>query len=178
MLFSWLTGNYQWLLGLLLQGFIAYHVFFLTKRLSVRDKLLHKQGIKRTLDLHLADITGQGLNRKMVLSNSKLSEEKETEKSRAYAEIKSTRSDGVEFFGGIGTDKRGKKIYTVYLLPYENIEYVDLRGDFEGNGYPQIFCAFKGLQGTPWTEVRSYQESSVYHEGNDPPDYRYSRITN
>lgn len=173
----WIANNYQWVIGLFLQAFIAYHVFYLSKRLTVRDKLIYKDKIRKQLDEHLVEIETRGINRKMVLVNSRHVGNREKKNAEAYGEIKTTRSDGVEFFGFIDQDNKGENVYVVYLLPYENIEYVDLRGD-DMDWLPQIICRFKGIKGTPWKEIRYYKNSSTYHKGNDPPDWKYSRVEN
>ena len=44
---NWLANNYQWIIGLIIQAFIAYHVFFLSKQLSHKARLEHRETIKR-----------------------------------------------------------------------------------------------------------------------------------
>ncbi len=62
----WLSDNYGWLLSLLIQSFIAYHIFFRTKRLLNKDRLEHKEkikqkaeyliGIRRNAEVYLVNI--------------------------------------------------------------------------------------------------------------------------
>ena len=171
---QWLQVNYQWFISILAGIEISLFVFYLSQRPSVRDKLQHKEQIRNDLDKHLTDIERKGINRKMVMINSKYVGKRDKKNAEVYAEIKTTRSEGVEFFGFIDADDKGENIYIVYLLPYENIEYIDLRGD-DFDWLPQIICKFKGIKGTPWTYVRHYKESKTFHERNDPPDWRYVR---
>lgn len=39
-------NTHNWLISLILGSFIAYHVFFLSKRLSNKSKLEHREKIK------------------------------------------------------------------------------------------------------------------------------------
>ena len=75
--------------------------------------------------------------------------------------MKTARFDGIEFFCGIKevfktpdsnltfNNQNGEtthekiKVFEVGLIPYEWIEYVDLRGDEHGF-IPLFFCHFKG----------------------------------
>jgi hypothetical protein len=105
----WLSNNYQWLLSLLVQVVIAYHLFYLSKRLSSTAKLEHKEKIKQKVDELLARIHREKLDGDVHLVNVKRyfkdypsHQEKRFEGySHFAAEIKATRFDGVEFFAGM-----------------------------------------------------------------------------
>src|SRR3989344_4031137 len=152
----WVQGNFIWLswtIGLIVQGFIAYHIFALTKRLSNKAKLEHKYSIKQQADEHLQRIHSKKLNSEVYLVNMDRyfkdypsNEEKRfAGYSHIRAEIKGTRFDGIEFFEGPPVDvyknKDGKlrlkgtpkekvlKAFPVGLVPYEWIEHIDIRGD-------------------------------------------------
>jgi hypothetical protein len=209
---NWLTNNFE-LVSLAIQIFIAYHIFFLNKRLSDKAKLEHKDGIKRKTRELLSKIENEGINREVYLVNTKRYFEDYPENDYSFwrgyshlrAEIKSTRSEGVEFFsstpvslyrkkdGSLSLESGKKQLdfnaYPVGVVPYEWIEYIDLEGD---EGIPQFFCKFKGRGdlywkgfknwksfvpwGYPYKRLSYYKESDVYHEGNDPVDNRWSQI--
>lgn len=164
---SWCSQNYGWAIGLIIQSFIAYHVFFLSKKLSNKDRLDHKEVIKLKADELLSKIHSKGLNSEVYLVNSKRYFKdypaNDTQRFESYshirAEIKATRFDGIEFFSGMPMEvyrtrrgrlsfkgKREEKVFNVFpvgLVPYEWIEYVDLEGD-EFGYVPLIHCYFKG----------------------------------
>ena len=203
---NWLSENYGWVVGLLVQVFIAYHVFFLSKRLSDKAKLEHKERIKQKAEQ-------LKLGREVYLVNVKRyfkdypsnKEQIVSGYSHIKAEIKTTRFDGVEFFCGIKEIYRKEdgcltlnsayeksaqekiKVFEVGVIPYEWIEYVDLRGDEHGFK-PLFFCYFKGKRywqrslkrhlpfGYPYKEIIYYRKSEVYHEGSDPADMEFRFI--
>ncbi len=167
MILNWFSKNYGWLISLLLQGFIAYHIFFLSKRLSNKDRLEHKEKIKQKAEKLLSEIHRRNLNSEVYLVNIKRyfkdypsNKEKRFEGySHIKAEIKSTRFDGIEFFSSMPVEiyqksngtlsfkgKRKEKVYNAFpvsIVPYEWIEYIDPHGDEYGY-VPLFYCYFKG----------------------------------
>lgn len=210
LIIGWITANYQWIFGLLIQGFIAYHVFFLTEKLSTRARLEHKDKIKQKVEDLLSEIYKKRLRRKVYLVNMHryfkdypANEEKLLSGySHISAEIKATRFDGVQFFNGIKEVYRLEdttltfspkeddviqerfNVFEIGVVPYEWIEFIDREGDEHG-WIPLFFCHFKGKRywqksikrflpaGYPYKEVVYYRESNNYHEGSDPPDWKY-----
>lgn len=164
---EWLQANYGWILSLIIQSFIAYHIFFLSKRLSAGAKLEHKEKIKQQAETILSEIHKKGLSSKVYLVNINRyfkdypsNEEKRfAGYSHIRADIKTTRFDGIEFFeemprevykkeGGQFSFEGNKKdklfnVYPVGVVPYEWIEYIDSEGDEYGY-VPLIFCNFNG----------------------------------
>lgn len=164
---EWSKVNYGWILSLLIQSFIAYHIFFLSKRLSTRARLEHKEKLKKVAEEILSEIHSKGLNSKVYLVNTRryfkdypsFEEKRFAGYSKIRAEIKATRFDGIEFFAEMPKEvykrKDGKlsfkgekknKLFNVYpvgVVPYEWIEYIDPVGDEYGY-YPLIYCDFKG----------------------------------
>jgi len=152
---NWLTDNYVWILSLAAQVFIAYHVFFLSKRLTNKARLKHKENIKNKADKILYRIHSKKLRSKVYLVNINRyfkdypsNEEKNFSGcSHIAAEIKSTRFDGVEFFaemprkvyrrpdGKLSFKKKDYKdegnAYPVGLVPYEWIDHIDKDGDLD-----------------------------------------------
>lgn len=203
---SWFLKNYDWVISLVVDVFIAVLLFVLSKRLSKKAKLEHKERIKQKAD----EIK---LGRKIYLVNvRRYFKDYPSNKERIFsgyshikAEMKTTRFDGIEFFCGIKeiyrkTDGRlafsdGKdnsapeklKVFEVGVVPYEWIDYLDLRGDEHGF-IPLVFCRFKGKRywkkslkqflpfGYPYKEIIYYKESNVYHEGSDPVDMKFQFV--
>lgn len=163
----WLSDNLIGILGIIIGAFIAYHVFFLSQRLSSKAKLEHKEAIKQKVEELIAKIRREGLNSEVYLVNINRYFKDyplNTDKlfggySHIKAEIKSTRFDGVQFFCSMpeqvyqkadgrlsfkGSESEKAFItFPVGIVPYEWIEYVDLHGDEHGY-VPLFFCRFKG----------------------------------
>lgn len=155
------------ILGILLGGFIAYHIFFLSKRISNQTRLAHKDLVKEKACDLLAKIVKEGIRRKVYLVNINRyfkdypsnQDKLGSGYSHIKGEIKATRYNGIEFFcetptqayytedGQITLKGSGGKeafiVYPVGLVPYEWIEYVDLEGD-EYEGVPLFYTKFKG----------------------------------
>jgi len=199
---NWLLENSIGILGIIIGGVITYHVYFLSKQ----SKLEHKEKIKQKAE-------ELKLGREVYLVNVKrYFKDYPSNKERIFsgyshikAEMKTTRFDGIEFFCGIKEiyrkpdgrltlDSKSEKTATekikafeVGVVPYEWIEYVDLRGDEHGF-VPLFFCHFKGKRywkislkrhlpfGYPYKEIIYYRESDVYHEGSDPVDMKFRFI--
>ena len=191
---AWISNNLVGIIGIIVGGFIAYHVYFLSKKLDLRDRLSHKEQIRKSVDVLLSKIA-QGINRDVELVNSKKYEthypnnNKLDQDGYTYlkAELKALRFDGVEFFaempksayqhsgGFLSLSKESEDqqqallIYPVGVIPYEWIEYIDMRGD-EFSYRPQFFTKFKGLKKFPYKYITYYRKSNVYHKGSDPID--------
>jgi len=203
---NWLSENYGWFISLLIQSFIAYHIFFLSKRLSDKAKLEHKERIKKKAEELKLGKEVYLVNVKRYFKDYPSNKEKMFGGySHIKAEIKTTRFDGIEFFCGIKeiyrrpdgcltfnsesekTAQEKIKVFEVGVIPYEWIEYIDLRGDEHGF-VPLFFGDFKGKRywqkswkrflpfGYPYKEIIFYKESGVYHEGSDPVDMKFSFI--
>ena len=194
---KWLPGNYGWTLSLLIQGFIAYHVYWLTQRLTSKARLEHKEEIKRKTETLLSEIQNKGLNSEVYLVNSKRyfkdypsNKEKRFEGySHIKAEIKAIRFNGIEFFSGMPVavyrNEQGKlslkeqesekafNAYPVSIVPYEWIEHLDLEGD-EYAFVPLFYCLFKGK--TDWKFWRRLlffgypYKRTVYYKKSDVYD--------
>lgn len=193
---EWLANNAIGLLGAFASIFTAYHVFFLSRRLGLREKLQHKSQIVAQVEPLLAQMAS-GRRRKVELVNAKvypnhyLGTNTKTRHGYPYlgAELKATRFDGLEFFCEVvavyqkengdltlkeGTDaeRLEKNAFAVGVMPYEWIEFVDSRGD-EFSYRPQFFTNFSGPKKSPYKYIRYYRESEVFHEGSDPADMKW-----
>lgn len=163
----WLLENYDLLISLFIQIFIAYHVFFLSKKLSSRARLEHKEKIKQKAEELLSEIHSKKLNSEVYMVNiNRYFKDYPSNKEKIFegyshikAEIKSTRFDGIQFFCSMpvevykkangklsfkGEDK--EKVFNAFpvgIVPYEWVEYIDLHGDEYGY-VPLFYCHFKG----------------------------------
>ncbi len=164
---EYLKSNALEIIGIAVSIFIAYHIFFLSIRISNQSKLERKDKIKNIVDELLAKIHQKELRSKVYLVNINRyfkdypdnQEKLSSGYSHIHAEVKSARYNGIEFFcsmpeqayvsecGELSLDKKkGKKAFLVYpvgLVPYEWIEYVDPDGD-EYGWVPLFYCKFKG----------------------------------
>lgn len=195
----WLWQNIIGIIGIVVGSFIAYHVYFLSKRLDLKDRLTHKDEIRKRVEPILAQIR-KGISSKSELVNVKkyFSHYPNTNERNRHgytylgAELKALRFDGVEFFcgvrevyktpdgkltlkGGEGASKEDYNALEAGTIPYEWIEYVDAGGD-EFSYRPQFFTQFKGKNKYPYKYLTHYKQSEVYHEGSDPMDMKWSRI--
>lgn len=198
---GWLSANIIGILGIIVSGFIAYHVYFLSKRIGLKDQLVHKDDVKKRVEDILHKIR-KGISGRVELVNVK-KYQKHYPHSNDYdkdghtylgAELKALRFDGVEFFTGMpkevykkqngdlslnqdgGDVRESYNIFEVGVIPYEWIEYIDDRGD-EFSYRPQFFVKFEGIRKFPYKHLTYYKESDTYHEGSDPMDFKWRRIT-
>lgn len=163
---DWFQYNYDWLISAFIQGVIAYHLFFLSLRISKRARLEHKERIKEKAEQLLTKIHREGINSEVYLVNINRyfkDYPENTEKglsgySHIKAEIKATRFNGIEFFCSTpeqvyisttglltfkNTGKEAFKVFPVGLVPYEWIEHIDIDGD-EYAFVPLFYCKYKG----------------------------------
>ncbi len=195
----WFLQNVVGIIGIVVGGFIAYHVYFLSKRLDLKDRLTHRDNVRKRVEPILAEIR-KGINSKVELINVRkyLKYYPETNERNRHgytylgAELKALKFDGVEFFcavrevykdsegklslqGGNGLVQENYNVLEAGVIPYEWIEYVDVRGD-EYSYRPQFFTQFNGKEKFPYKYLVYYRESDVYHEGSDPMDMKWSMI--
>jgi hypothetical protein len=195
-MWTWLSNNVVALISMLVSGFIAYHVYFLSRRLSLRDKLQHKSWIVALVEPLLAQMAS-GRRRKVELVNARiypthyLGENKKTRHGYPYlgAELKAPRFDGIEFFCEVvtlyatsngeltlreisGATRLPNNGMAVGVIPYDWIEFIDVHGD-EFSYRPQFFTRFRGRKKSPYKYIRYYRRSDTYHEGNDPADMQW-----
>lgn len=195
----WLLQNIIGIVGIIVGSFIAYNVYFLSKSLGLKDRLAHRDNVRKRVEPILSGIRN-GINSKVELVNVKkyFSHYPNTNERNRHgytylgAELKALRFDGVEFFcavravyrdsdgklslrGGEGLVQEEHNILEVGIIPYEWIEYVDAGGD-EFSYRPQFFTQFNGPNKSPYKYLAYYKESDVYREGNDPLDMKWRMI--
>ncbi|MDB5188060.1 MAG: hypothetical protein JWO50_580 [Candidatus Kaiserbacteria bacterium] len=196
---SWISNNIIGIIGIVVGGFIAYHVYFLSLQLNLKDKLVYKDSVRKKVEPLLARINN-GISSKCELVNVKKylkyyphnNDLNKDGYTYLGAELKALQFDGVEFFCGVrelfkkpdGSYTLKKEESTVReeynaleagVIPYEWIEYIDGRGD-EYSYRPQFFTQFKGERKSPYKHLSYYIQSDTYYEGRDPMDFKWRRI--
>lgn len=196
---DWFNQNIVGIVGILVGAFIAYHVYFLSKKLDFKDRLAHKNAVRKQVEPILGRIA-KGISSKSELVNIKKyfkhyphnNEHNRQGYTYLGAELKTLRFDGVEFFCEISEGFRDSNgiiylkpakdrtktafnIFVVGIIPYEWIEWVDTHGD-EFSYRPQFFTQFRGKKKSPYKYLSYYKESEVYHEESDPRDMKWSQI--
>ena len=191
------------LAGVVFSGFIAYHVFFLSRRLSFQDEMAHGAKVREQVAILMSDIR-KGYNSKIEFINIKRykkdyphnNEENRQGYTYQAAELKGYSYDGVEFFNSVHdayldaegklTFKKTKKpagfgVLEVGVVPYEWIVYIDPIGD--DTAYrPQFFTKFKGRIGkrgkyrVPYKSFRFCKVSEHYDPKNDPLEMKYVSV--
>lgn len=194
---DWLLENLVGILSILVGGFIAYHVYFLSQKFKLSEYLTRRDETRERL-MVLLDSIGDGRNSDIEIINVNRYKKdyphnnKFTKKGHTYlkAELKALRFDGVEFFESMPVKAARKddgtiiflkepscakntfNIWPVGIIPYEWIDYVDVDGD-ELSYRPQIFVRFKGIRKSPYRYLRYYEKSDNYHKGSDPMDWQW-----
>lgn len=183
-------------IAILVGGFIAYHIYFLQKKLSFTDKMGHMEIIRNKTEKRLQEIDNNGISREVLLVNVKRYErdyEGPNNRNRhgyveLRAELKAVRYNGVEFFEGIReayydehhaltlkqTSSKAFNVFSVGLVPFDWIEYVDLRGD-EFRYSPIFYTKFKGKHNHPYKKTLYYRERDGA-DNSGPSDMRYERV--
>ena len=203
---NWLLENLIGILQIIIGGFIAYHVFSLSKQLTNKEKLEHRKRIKKKLEKLKLGEEVYLINVKRYFKDYPFNREKIfSGYSHIRAEMNTTRFNGIEFFCGIKeiykksdgsltlnskykkTTQEKIKDFEVGVIPYEWIEYVDLQGD-EYGFVPLFFCYFKGRRywrkslkyflpfGYPYKKIIYYKISENYHKDNNSDDMKFSFI--
>jgi len=195
---SWIFNNLIGIISIIVGGFIAYHVYFLSKKIDLKDRLSHKENIRKTVDQILHE-SSRGISSRCELVNVKKylthypdSNDKNKNGYTYFGgELKALRFNGVEFFCGArelyktnrgdyslqkkDNDREKFNAFEVGVVPYEWIEHIDPDGD-EFSYRPQFFAKFKGLHKTPYKYVIYYIESDTYNKDSDPMDMRWRSI--
>lgn len=196
---TWILNNIIGIVGIVVGGFIGYHVYFLSKRLGLKDKLSHKDAIRKHVEPILGGIR-KGINSDSELVNVKkyfkhYPENNELSRhgyTYLKGELKGLKFDGVEFFCGVREAyKKADGNITIYkskdakrlnfnllevgLVPYDWIEYVDTGGD-EFSYRPQFFTKFNGKDKSPYKYLAYYRESDTYDKRNDPMEMQWVHV--
>jgi hypothetical protein len=198
-------NNYSWILETLVQIFIAYHVVFLSKKLSNKGRLEHRENIKTKIET----LVSKGNSEVYLVNINRYFKDYPSNTERYFqgyshlrAELKQTSVDGIEVFSGspreVYRNSKGKlsfkgkdkeKVFTAFpvgLIPYDWIEYIDVRGD-EFGYVPLIYCHYKGktnwkfwkklrFYGFPYKKTIYYRKNEHYDDKTDPQNMRYTYV--
>lgn len=191
------------LLSLFVQIFLAYHIFQLSKKLSLSQKLENREKLRETTDSIIHEINKNDLNHEVYIVNSKtyLNEEVKLKENLIHwypyvrAEIKTTKSYWIEFFCDMPIEVYRRKdwkltfkntwrvkefnVFTVWIIPYEWIDFIDKRGD-EYSYVPLFHVKFNWKR--PWRKYipygSPYQRIEYYtiNKDTDSINEKYKRI--
>lgn len=173
------------LASVLLGVFVAYHVYLLQKKVSISDKLKHREAMRRIVEKRAGDIRNRQLNSEVMIVNIKRYENdyvsENTKNKDGYverrSELKGARYDGVEFFDSIHEvfikkngqytineteNGAGFQVYRAGVIPYDWIKHINLGGD-EFRYSPIFFTEYKANNKEPFAEILYYQHVEGDH---------------
>lgn len=182
--------------AIIVGSFIAYHVYFLSKRLKFSDEMRRRHELRIHISKQLSEIRS-GVSAKIELVNAKkykthypFNNDSKGGRSYTTGELKSLRFNGVELFCDFPQEayftdestltlkktdaKAPYNVFPVGLIPYDWIEFVDLEGD-EFTYRPQLFVRFKGLKQSPYERVMYYKTRDSSKE-SDSIEMQYEQI--
>ena len=196
---TWFENNIVGILSLVVGGIIAYHVYFLSQRINLKDRLAHKDDVRNRVEPLLARIRKGGRSKSELINVKKYlryyphsNELNRDGYTYLGAELKALVFDGIEFFCEVrelyrrsdgsltikkeeGAIPETRNALVAGVIPYEWIEYVDGGGD-EFSYRPQFFTQFRGIDKSPYKYLTYYVESDTYREGSEPLDLKWRRI--
>jgi hypothetical protein len=188
------------IIGVLMGAFISYHLYFLSQKLELKDKLIHKDNVRNKIEPILEAVGQRGSSDIELINAKKYFKHYPDDNSlnkNGYTylkgELKALQFDGVELFCGVkelyrkpdgrfslskegGAIKENYNVFEVGVIPYEWIEYVDGRGD-EFSYRPQFFINFKGFKKSPYKYFKYYIEDNAYCAGREPIDLKWKLLT-
>jgi hypothetical protein len=191
---EWFSFSVAWL-AVIVSGFIAYHIYFLQKRVSFRGDMEHRAEIQAKVETLLVDVM-QGLSGRVELVNAKqyrgssFSSSGDSYRDMSL-EVKGYSQQGVEFFDKTQvayyteegeltlerTDRKGDfNIFSTGVIPYEWIKYADLRGDTTAYSRPQFFVYCNAADKTPFKSKYHYVWNDLYNDTIDPHAMRYKPV--
>ena len=104
----YLLDNLIGIIGILTAGFIAYHVYFLSERIKLRDKLSNRDRLKKDIDKLISRNTDEHTQEVELINVKKYEKfypDNNDENKDGYtylkAAVKNVCYDGVEFFTGL-----------------------------------------------------------------------------
>lgn len=179
---DWFINNVIGILGIIISIFIAYHIFYLSKKISFTNKIKHAQKIREIVERLLSDnsLVGWKTQKVEIINVKKYFKDypftnKKNKHGYTYlgAELKQFRYDGVEFFCGIeevyinsdkkyslikknGYNKCENNIFKVGIIPYDWIKYIFIDGDMSTGYEPQFFVNFIGQNKEPYKYFTYY----------------------
>jgi len=179
---NWFINNIIGMLGIIISIFIAYHIFYLSKKISFTNKIKHAQKIRESIEKLIAiNVLAPKVEIINVKKYFKDYPFRNSKNKHGYtylgAELKQARFDGVEFFCGVeevyydsdkkyslfkkeGYEKCEENVLKTGIIPYDWIKYIYIDG--VSTGYrPQFFVNFNGKNKEP------YKYFAYYMRGDD-----------
>ena len=179
---DWFINNIIGILGIIISVFIAYHIFYLSKKISFTNKIKHAQKIREIVERLLNDnsLVNRRSQKVEIINVKKYFKDypfrnKKNKHGYTYlgAELKQIRFDGIEFFCGIeeiyvnsenkyslikkdGYYKYEKNILKAGVVPYDWIKYIYIDGDMSTGYRPQFFVNFIGKNKEPYKYFSYY----------------------
>ena len=152
----YILEHYNWIITTIIGGFIAYHVYYLSKEISIQDNRKDLREKKEQIRNILQKIYAEENMRSKVF----IYDDKKTKKYPKYgfkAELFPTSDYDIHIYTGktknIYITKEGKytfnerrnkfykKCYVIECIPYEYVSYIDINSD-DWEFCPKIFCKF------------------------------------
>lgn len=196
---KWFLENVIGILGILVGGFIGYHVYFLSRKINLSDRLTKKENIRKEVIPILSRIAPgetkdiEIVNVKKYLKYYPFSN-KLTRHGYTYlrAEIKDLVFNGLEVFCGVeelyknnndefslkekvGFKKENNNALKVGLIPFEWIDFIDSSGD-EFSNKPQFFIKFKGKKNLPYKYYSFYINKESFDKNTEPRSFQWKKI--
>jgi hypothetical protein len=175
-------------LAIVVTGFVAYHIYFLQKRVSFRGDMEHRAEIQARVEELLVDVM-LGLGDKVELVNAK--QYGRSSNDGTNVKLKGYSQQGVEFFNEtyaayytddgkltVGrTDKEGEfNIFSTGVIPYAWIQYIHLQGDTTAYSRPQFFVCYNAADKTPFKFKYHYVWNDLYNNAIDPHAMKYKLV--
>lgn len=196
---EWLINNIIDIAGILVGAFIGYHVYYLSKRVNLKDRLTHRDAIKNDVEPILGHIRQGKKSMKVELINVRKylthyphnNERNRHGYTYLGSELKDITYNGIEFFtelkgsyktqdGRLTFNPRlglpaGPNVLIAGIVPYEWIEHVDERGD-EFSYRSQFFVKFKGKDLDPYKYYRYYIKRDTFDKSNEPWGMQWRQV--
>jgi hypothetical protein len=154
--------NYNWIIGLVVQGFIGYHIFVLSKRTNKKTELSNTKFLKEEARNIISEAYSSESNRKKVIIIDVQNIKKYPDGASIAGSIKGINYEGVEVYipvtkkvfktkhNKLTLKSKGNEFYCdvqlVGVIPYKWIEYIEPHGDEYNSCAGRIFCRFKSYQ--------------------------------
>lgn len=154
-----LFTNYNWIIGLIIQGFIAYHIYVLSKKTSKKEELSNIKYLKEETKSIISEAYSSKGSRKKIIIIDVKQINKYPDTGYTAGSIKDANYEGVEVFlpeihkiylnkhDKLTLKERNNEFYcevqVVGIIPYKWIEYIEPHGDEYNSCALRIFCKFK-----------------------------------
>lgn len=151
--------NYNWVIGLIVQGFIAYHIFVLSKRTSKKTELSNTNHLKEEARKIISEAYSSESQRKKLLIIDVRNIKKYPDGGCIAGSIKNANYAGIEVHipiikkiyktpnNKLTYKSKGNEFYCdvhlVGVVPYKWIDYIEPHGDEYNSCAGRIFCRFK-----------------------------------